>query len=151
MKIACLNALSVIVRDRIIFSLVKGEGSIIRLVRLETDLENINDLTSFKGSRAFLLKVFEEQFLVSVDNSLVLVDERGVQRTVLKTNRSENFFWHVAEANKRVFVQEYGQPPTGIYVSEDFESWKKVITNVELDGDSKHFHSITWDPYSGCS
>lgn len=135
------------VKGRKIFSLVKGEGNIIRLVRVETNLESVNELASFKGSIAFLLKVLKGQFLVSLDNSLFLMDEEGAHETVLKTNRAENFFWHATECEKYTFIQEYGHPPTGIYISEDLENWKKIITNVELDKRSKHFHCIAWDPY----
>lgn len=103
-------------------------------------------MASFIGSRAFLLKVSKGKFLVSIDGNLIIV-EGNDKRTMLKASASENFFWHATEAGKYTFIQEYGHPPTNIYVSEDLKYWEKVITNVELDKHSKHFHYITWDPY----
>jgi len=56
-------------------------------------------------------------------------------------------FWHSAEAEGRVFIHEYGQPPCAIYSSKDLEKWEKVITNFDIDKRSKHFHYIAFDPY----
>ncbi|MCX8205333.1 MAG: hypothetical protein N3H31_06760, partial [Candidatus Nezhaarchaeota archaeon] len=144
MRIARLNSLDVAVEDDEVFALIK-EGNTIRLVELEPDLKVANELASFRGSKAFLLKA-GKPFLVSVDDALILI-EGGSRKVVLRANRPENFFWRSTEANGRIFVQEYGQPPTGIYVSEGFEGWRRIVTNTELDKHSKHFHSISWDPY----
>ncbi|MCX8161515.1 MAG: hypothetical protein N3E44_00780, partial [Candidatus Bathyarchaeota archaeon] len=144
MKVAYLNSLDVAVKDDEIFSLIR-EGNIIHLVKLSPTLELAGKIASFKGSRAFLLKA-GGQFLVCIDDALITIEDRA-HRVVLKANRPENFFWHSVEVDGYVFIQEYGLPPTGIYVSEDLERWEKTITNTEIDKHSKHFHSIAWDRY----
>ncbi|MEM3680044.1 MAG: hypothetical protein QW359_00110 [Metallosphaera sp.] len=146
MKVVRLSTLNLVVSNEGIFSLIK-DGAIISLVKFKLNLEEIDKLAAFKGSRAFLLKVCGEQFLVGVDDSLVLVNEKGVQKVVLKASRAENFFWHAAEIGEYTFVQEYGHPPTYIYASKDLEDWRKIVANVDLDKHSKHFHYIVWDPY----
>lgn len=146
MRTARLNALDVATKNGDVFSLIK-EGDFIHLVRIEPELGNFDRLARLKGSRAFLLVNSEERFLVNVDNTLILVEENNLQKTVLRAGRAGNFFWHATEAEGRVFVQEYVQPPTSIYAFEDLQNWRRVVTNVDLDKDSRHFHYITWDPY----
>ena len=59
--------------------------------------------------------------------------------------RHGNWFWHAIEACDKVFVQEYGESPTGIYVSEDLESFKLLVTNKDIDPLSRHFHYTAFD------
>jgi hypothetical protein len=56
-----------------------------------------------------------------------------------------NWFWHAVEACDKVFIQEYGESPTGIYVSEDLKSFKLLVTNKDIDPLSRHFHYIAFD------
>lgn len=35
-----------------------------------------------------------------------------------------------------MFVQEYGMPSTSIFISEDLENWRELVTKKDL-GDSK--------------
>jgi hypothetical protein len=44
-----------------------------------------------------------------------------------------------------VFVHEYGEPPTGIYVSDDLEDFKLLVSNRDIDPFSRHFHYIAFD------
>jgi hypothetical protein len=48
-----------------------------------------------------------------------------------------------------VFIQEYGESPTGIYVSKDLKSFRRIITNKDIDPLSKHFHYIAFDKERG--
>ena len=66
---------------------------------------------------------------------------------MLTATRPENVFWHLVENNGVVFVHEYGESPTGIYVSEDLEHWRKLITNLDIDKSSRHFHYLAYDRY----
>jgi hypothetical protein len=85
----------------------------------------------------------QEALLISVDNTLYVVREsEGI--AVLKT-LAGNWFWHGIEACDTVFIQEYGEPPTGIYVSEDLKSFRRMVTNRDIDPSSRHFHYITFD------
>jgi hypothetical protein len=59
--------------------------------------------------------------------------------------RHGNWFWHAVEACGKVFVQEYGESPTGIYVSEDLESFRLLVINKDVDPLSRHFHYIAFD------
>lgn len=99
------------------------------------------------GSSAYILWGDGDSLLVSVDNRLVLL-EGGEGRVVFEA-RPGNFFWHAVGVEGRVFVQEYGEPPTGIYVSEDLVSWTRVVDNVSIDKSSRHFHYIGYDSYRG--
>jgi hypothetical protein len=81
--------------------------------------------------------------LVSSSNLLYLVSG-GEAKPVLRA-RASNWFWHAIEACSRVFVQEYGESPTGIYVSEDLEDFKLLVSNKDVDALSRHFHYIAFD------
>ena len=82
--------------------------------------------------------------LVSSDDFLYLVSE-AEDKLLLKASRSGNWFWHACEGDRRLYVQEYGAPPTGIYVSEDMESFRRVVTNIDLDPRCRHFHYVAFD------
>jgi hypothetical protein len=81
--------------------------------------------------------------LVSAGNTLYIVLNEGVKPVL--SARHGNWFWHAVEACGKVFVQEYGESPTGIYVSEDLESFKLLATNKSVDPLSRHFHYIAFD------
>ena len=69
------------------------------------------------------------------DNSVVIEIKLG------------NFFRHSVVVGDRVFIQEYDESPMGIYVSENFVNWVKVVDNISVDRLSRHFHYIGYDPY----
>lgn len=144
MKILSLNALSVNVINDEPIALTMRNGSL-TLSYLDIDLGKVIDLARFNGSIGFILGI-GDRYLVSVDNNLYLMEEHK-GKLVLKASNPKNFFWHAIKAEGRIFVHEYGEAPTGIYVSEDLEDWKRLITNMEIDRSSKHFHSIAYDAY----
>jgi hypothetical protein len=61
------------------------------------------------------------------------------------TVRDGNWLWHAAELGGFVFVQEYGEPSTGIYATEDFRRFERVVTNVDVDPKSRHLHYVASD------
>lgn len=146
MRIIQSSFLDVKVRGNEIFSLIKN-GEFIRLVKMkfDSDLRLTDEIAYFKGSKGFLLEV-ERTLLVSIDDTIFLV-EGDRRKVILRANRPENFFWRSTEASDRIFIQEYGRPPTSIYASRDFEKWERIVTNVDIDRNSRHFHSIAWDRY----
>jgi hypothetical protein len=91
-----------------------------------------------------ILEGSSEGLLVSSGDSLYLVSE-GEAKILLKASRPGNWFWHACKGGGRLYVQEYGKPPTGIYVSEDMENFRRVATNIDLDPWSKHFHYVAFD------
>jgi len=137
--------LSVIVAREHLFALVR-RGNMLSVVMIDEELRTKREVTTLDASKGFILDISEDKLLLSVDNKLVLI-ENGEQRTVLKSRRSENFFWHIARAKNKVFVQEYGEVPTGIFASEDLKNWRRLVINTDLDKHSRHFHDIAYDPY----
>ncbi|MEM3437195.1 MAG: hypothetical protein QXP55_01485 [Nitrososphaerales archaeon] len=139
------NSISAIVAGDKVFTLVKN-GDILTLLSVDINLEIVNKLASFKGSNGFILKAQEEKFLINIDDKLYFA-ENNTWKIVLTTTKTENIFWHITEADGKVFAQEYGEPLTGIYVSENLREWKRRVTNFDIDKQSKHFHYLTYDPY----
>jgi hypothetical protein len=118
-----------------------NEGDSCRVSRLRDG--SVEDIISIRGSPCVLLWGRGGEFLVSVGNSLYLVSD-GDAWVVLRGGVG-NWFWHAVEGDGLVFVQEYGESPTGIYVSEDLRSFRRVVTNVDVDPTSRHFHYIAFD------
>jgi hypothetical protein len=96
-----------------------------------------------QGKLCLFVQGLQEALLISIDNALYVVREDG-GINVLKTLVG-NWFWHGIEACGTVFIQEYGESPTGIYVSKDLKSFRRIITNKNIDPLSKHFHYIAFD------
>jgi len=141
-----LNSISSLLFDGGVLNLAKSENSL-KLMILNEKLEITEDIASFNGFRGFILGYFDGKILLSIDNKLILADENGQHKTVLKSENPQNFFWHAANADDMVFVHEYGETPTRIFASENIEEWKPLITNIQVDRRSKHFHYIGYDPY----
>jgi len=99
-----------------------------------------------QGSRSFLLKLVDERLYVGLDNRLLMRDSSENWKTVLQSENQSNFFWHMAVSlDGTLYVQEYGEPPTGIYSSRDGENWKLLVTSRDIDSRSRHFHSLAYD------
>ncbi|MEM3648825.1 MAG: hypothetical protein QW506_06655, partial [Thermoproteota archaeon] len=146
MRKLSLSSLSAVVVDDRVFTLVRDERRL-TLLSLDTSSGVIDELmASFQGSKGFVLKAGRGRILVSIDDKLYLIED-GACRLMLTATRPENVFWHLVENNGIVFVHEYGESPTGIYVSEDLERWRKLITNFDADKSSKHFHCLAYDRY----
>jgi len=110
--------------------------------KIKTDL-----IASFEGSRNFLLKNIDRKIFIGVDNQLLL-NEQGSWDLVVRSKNTSNVFWHMCKSsNEMLYVQEYGQPPTNIYMSGDGRLWEYLATSKDVDSTAKHFHSICYDPY----
>lgn len=144
-NIVSLNVLSIIVKDNSVYGLIREENDIVLTV-FNLNLEIADRMAIFRGSRGFILWAERDSVLVGIDNKLFLV-KNGIQKTVLRASNVGNIFWHAVEAKGVVFVHEYGVSPTGIYASSDLRNWRKLITNIDLDKSSRHFHFIGYDPY----
>ncbi|MEM1515883.1 MAG: hypothetical protein QXH24_07570 [Candidatus Bathyarchaeia archaeon] len=145
MKLIHINALSVAFQEDTILALLKkGNKLILREYGLE--LTPLKDLKEFRGEEGFILHADNRGLLLSIDNRLVLTNEHGAE-DVLVAQKPNNFFWHATSIDDEVFVQEYGESPTAIYLSRKLIDWRKLTTNVKIDKRSRHFHYIAYDPY----
>ena len=108
---------------------------------------DLDEVVTLQSSPCLIPWGSREGLLVSSGNTLYLVSG-GEARPVLRA-RPGNWFWHGVEAQGRVFVQEYGEPPTGIYVSEDLVSFRRVVSNKGVDPLSRHFHYVAFDGGAG--
>ena len=105
---------------------------------------DLDEVLVLQGSPCLITWSFPPwDLLVSSSNLLYLVSD-GEAKPVLRAG-ANNWFWHAIEACGKVFVQEYGENPTGIYVSEDLEDFKLLVTNKDVDPLSRHFHYIAFD------
>jgi hypothetical protein len=145
MKRFSLKAQSTAIVGDYIYVLLK-EGGKTTLTVLNRDLGVVETVWGSRGDVGFILKAWGDETLVSLDDKLYLV-KGGEADVVLVASKPGNVFWHLAEAEGRVFVHEYGLPPTPIYASKDLERWEKIVTNLDIDKRSKHFHYIAFDPY----
>jgi len=144
MKKISLKALSTKVLDDQVYSLVK-QGEKLTLLIFDENLKAIDEVWSGWGNTGFILMVKRGEVYASIDDKLCLI-KNGSTETVLKATNSANIFWHLTEADGKLFVHEYGKSPTSIYLTEDLRNWKKIVTNLDIDKQSKHFHDISYDP-----
>jgi hypothetical protein len=105
--------------------------------------DGLDEVLMLQNTPCLIIWSFHEGLLVSSGNLLYLVSDDEA-KPLLRT-RAENVFWHATEACDKFFVQEYGEDPTGIYVSEDFKSFRRIVANRDIDPSSRHFHYITFD------
>ncbi len=125
-----------------------ADASRITLSRLELSSNSIIETASFDGSDSFLLAASMQNTFAGIDDNLLFCDQKGEWRTVLQAKNRSNFFWHLVTSKDGVmYVQEYGEPPTGIYASKDGNDWELLITAQEIDRKALHFHDIAYDPY----
>lgn len=115
----------------------------------DMQVENLVVLADFNGKTGGLLQSSGNFMFMGLDNKLMASANLKTWKTVLETASKENVFWHFAETQDgTLFVQEYGQPLTAIYRSEDLgETWKRVVTTKNIDAKAKHFHSIAYDRF----
>ncbi|MCR8501761.1 MAG: hypothetical protein QXY55_05700 [Candidatus Korarchaeota archaeon] len=145
MKSIRINALSVAFQEETILALLK-KGNKLILGEYDIELVPLKDLKEFRGEKGFILHADDRGLLLSIDNRLVLVNECGAEYVLVAQNPN-NLFWHATFIDDEVFVQEYGEPPTAIYLSRNLIDWRKLTTNVKIDKRSRHFHFIAYDPH----
>jgi hypothetical protein len=105
--------------------------------------DGVEGVVSLGGHPCTLVWGSREGLLVSCGEALYLV--RGKEAKPVLRARPGNWFWHAVKGDGRLFVHKYGESLTGIYVTEDLESFKKVSTNVDVDPRSRHFHYLAFD------
>jgi len=132
---------SCITVDGKLYVAVGSDGEGCRIVELGDD--GAKNVAPLSGAPCNILLSFRDNLLVSAGNILYTVSNNGA-KPVLKAN-NRNWFWHAVEAYGRVFVQEYGESLTGIYVSEDLVGFRLLATNKDVDPLSRHFHYISFD------
>ena len=137
-------AMSVMNADGLIYVAI-GDRVSCRLTVLKDC--NLNEELILQGSPCLIPWGSRESLLVSSGNTLYLVS--GSEAKPVLRARPGNWFWHGVEAQGRVFIQEYGEPPTGIYVSEDLVNFRRVASNKDVDPLSRHFHYIAFDEERG--
>ena len=93
-----------------------------------------------------LLTRANDTYLVSIDNSLYISRDLIEWKRVLRL-RPSNIIWHACNTSEGIIAQEYGEAPTRLYVSSNDYSWKPLLSNVDLDPKSRHFHYIAYDSY----
>jgi len=127
--------------DERLYVAVSSDREGCRIVELRDD--DTKHITSFSDTPCNILLGLRDNLLVSASNTLYIVSNDGA-KPVLRA-RHGNWFRHAVEDCGKVFVQEYGESPTGIYVSEDLESFRLLVTNKDVDPLSRHFHYIAFD------
>jgi hypothetical protein len=141
MKLVMKDVTSVRVVDEKLYMAVSSEREGCRIVELRDD--SMKRIASFSDTLCNILLGLRDNLLVSAGNTLYIVSNNGA-KPVLRA-RHGNWFWHAVEACGKVFVQEYGESSTGIYVSKDLESFRLLVTNKDVDPLSRHFHYIAFD------
>lgn len=120
----------------------------IALLSFDLEKRSIVDTVTFDGSSSFLLTGDTQKVFAGIDNKLLFCDEEGKWKIVLESKSPSNFFWHlIISKGGPIYVQEYGEPPTGIYASVDGEEWQLLVTAQNIDKKALHFHDIAYDPY----
>jgi len=126
-------------------ALVREEGGVwfarVRIPRLDVEY-----LHCFNGSRGMLIAKLNDVYLASVDSILYASRDLAEWRPVL-TVAPGNSIWHACGTPEGMMVQEYGESPTGLYTSPDGFRWSRVLTNIDVDPFSRHFHYVAYDPY----
>lgn len=112
-------------------------------------LEECEKLAEFNGKRNALFQMTECGAFLGLDNNLLMSEDLKTWKNVLETENRENMFWHMVKTRDgTLFVQEYGNPLTGIYKSiNGGETWKQVVNSKEIDRRAQHFHSLAYDQY----
>lgn len=115
----------------------------------DLQIEKTEKLAEFQAKSSDLLHVTNHRAFIGLDNKIMISENLKSWREVLETENRENIFWHMVEATDgTLFVQEYGNPPTGIYRSGDNgETWRKIVSSEKIDKKARHFHNIAYDKY----
>jgi hypothetical protein len=135
----------VLVGDRIL-ALVK-EKDALQLIFFNKKLEIEDKIVTLNASNGFILDAWKGRCLLALDNQLIAFQD-GELKPILKAKSSNNFFWHAIRVKDQLFLQEYGKSPTGIFtLTENYEKPRLLTINTDVDKNSKHFHSLTYDPF----
>jgi hypothetical protein len=141
-----LPVLSAKALEEKIFAIISS-GDSLSLALFDADLQMKDKIVEFKGSRGFILDAKEDGSLLAVNDRIIAINGRRFE-PVLKAHSPVNFFWHSAKFRDSIYVQEYGEIPTGLWRSScNYTDWRLLTTNVQLDPFSRHFHSVAHDAF----
>jgi len=129
------------------YLILMRNGHKIRVKLLAKDFREAHTITTFAGNRGFILGEFSQSYLISIDNKLFSLRPKEKKVKLLYETKENNFFWHMTKSKDTIFIQEYGKPPTGIYCSQNLDNWKLLVTNLDIDRRSRHFHNVVWDSF----
>jgi len=141
MKLMTRNATSIEVTNVRLYVAISNDRESCRAAEIVDG--SIKDVILLPGFPCYILLEFRGNLVVSAGNTLYIVSNNEA-KPVLRA-RNGNWFWHGVEACGKVFVQEYGESSTGIYVSEDLEDFKLLVSSKDIDPLSRHFHYIAFD------
>ena len=146
MKILDLKAQAVTTDTREgVLAIIKGDD-VLNLVRIKYPKFVVEELCSFNGKRSLLLAKALDLYLISIDNTLFVTQDLADMKKVMEIN-TDNTLWHVCETPQGAIVQEYGVAPTSLWFSSNGYHWSRLLTNLDVDPRSKHFHSVAYDKY----
>jgi len=145
LKTLNIRALAVSVYRGDVLALV-GEGSSVWLARVKPPHLGVEYLHRFNGIRGMFIARLGDAYLASVDNALYASRDLVEWRPVL-TVAPGNSIWHACGTPEGIVVQEYGSSPMGLYASPDGFRWSRILTNVDVDPYSRHFHYVAYDPH----
>jgi len=148
MKILNIKAHSVLISDDNILVLASDRKDNISLLRIKWPKLSVDNLYTFNGKRGLLLTKLRDVYLVSIDERLFVSRDLLEWRSVLRL-KPGNMIWHASDTPEGIVVQEYGELPTGLYMSGNGSSWVRILVNVDVDPMSRHFHYVAYDPYRG--
>jgi len=133
-----------ILADRNEILVTNKDSNGIALLRLRYPKLESETIKLFSGLKSACLARFQDLHLISIDNTLCASRDLMEWKTVLSL-KPGNFIWHICETQKELIAQEYGEPPTYLYRSQNGLEWEKILDNNQVDRTSKHWHSVAYD------
>jgi len=136
------------IREDTFLAACKGSsGSDLLLLSVDASKVETHEIARVNGSRNFALNYLNGRVFIGVDNML-LGKEKGLWKTLIVSENSENVFWHVIASERGVlYAQEYGEPPSNVYTSRNGQEWEILVTVKDLDRTARHFHCVSYDSY----
>jgi len=145
LKTLNIRVLAVSVDRGDVLTLIR-KGSSVQLARVRLPRLDVEYLYRFNGARGMLITRLSDIYLASVDSTLYASRDLIEWRPVL-TVAPGNSIWHACGTPEGIVVQEYGESPTGLYASANGYRWSRLLTNVDVDPLSRHFHYVVYDPH----
>ncbi len=146
MQVIDLKALSTLFNGKSILVLEQSKERSLNLVTITEDFAIKEKIATFNGTKGSLLGLFLDTYYISIDNKVYESKDTVEWREALRVKEG-NRIWHMCQTSLGLFAQEYGESLTSIYRLEGNRKSTKVISNIEVDPNSRHFHNITYDKY----
>jgi len=140
-----INSVQSVYTKKHILAITSTRHKKLTLIRTNYSFSKIEKITVFEGSKSFLLTKTLDTYFLSIDNKLLASNDLNKWKEVLKV-RKGNIIWHITTTPWNIVAQEYGKKPTTLFTSKDGYHWEKMLTNIDIDTKSLHFHHITYNP-----